>query len=212
VNSKNILLLEDQLTTQEWIASILQEVFPHHTIFKSSSAEQARQLIDCNVFSIAIIKTRLVDDAGISLLKAIKTINPASVCVVSSETSQDQQIFSALQSGADGYIINDGSRINFQNSLQHIHNSEPALSASVVLSMMHYIQQLRPAVEIKKLTPRQSQILALIAQGQANKQIAIELDLSIYTIMDHIKRLYEKLNISSRAQAAIKAHQLGLIK
>ncbi|MDH5518156.1 MAG: response regulator transcription factor [Gammaproteobacteria bacterium] len=205
----NILLLEDQPDIQNWISDILKETFPGHIIFKADDIKEAQQHLANQNFTIALLDINLPDGSGLEILKAIKQKHAQTLCVMSTIFDDHDNIFSALQLGADGYIIKSGSRENFKSSLLNINKGEPPLSPKVASMMMNYFHNHKEPEN--NLTDRQNQILKMIAQGLQNKEIATELDLSVYTIMDHIKRLYDKLNISSRAQAAIKAQQLGLL-
>lgn len=209
MENKHIILLEDQAEIQLWIADILAEVFPQHIITKADCVKDANQLLNSKMFNIAILDINLPDGSGLEILDTIKQNHSDTLCIMSTIFDDHDNIFSALQLGADGYIIKSESREKFTKCLLCIDRGEPPLSPKVASMMMNYFKKQKEPEN--NLTNRQSEILKMIAQGMQNKEIAAELELSVYTIMDHIKRLYEKLNISSRAQAAVKAQQIGLI-
>ena len=77
--------------------------------------------------------------------------------------------------------------------------------------MINHFHQKQSLKNKHKLTYRQNEVLTMIAKGMQNKEIAKALNLSIYTVMDHVKHLYNKLSVSSRAEAALIAQELGLI-
>ncbi|MDH5394056.1 MAG: response regulator transcription factor [Gammaproteobacteria bacterium] len=206
-----ILLLEDQPDIQAWIIDIVKELFPADEIITADSCQQAKKLIQAYNFTIAILDINLPDGSGLDILRAIKQSSADTLCVMSTIFNDHDNIFTALQGGADGYIIKSESREKYASTLLAINNGEPPLSAQVARMMVSYFQKLPAARTEHSLTKKQSHILMLISQGMQNKEIAAELGLSVYTIMDHIKRLYLKLNISSRAEAAIKAQELGLL-
>ena len=209
--NKKILLLEDQKEFRTWISSILGDIFPQHEIICAASIDCATELVDANEFSIAILDICLPDGSGISILKHIKQSQPTTLCIMSTIFDDHKNIFSALQAGADGYIIKGDSRDAFKNSLERITKGEPPLSPAVARMIMGYFKQNQPVNTEHNLSERQVEILTMIAQGMNSREVANELGLSIYTIMDHIKKLYEKLSITSRAEAAICAQKLGLI-
>lgn len=211
MTNKNILLLEDEPTIQKLIHTVLVELFPQHSLFLAGSIKSCRNLIMSHDFALAILDIHLPDGSGLDILASIKKYKPDTICIMSTIFDDKTSIFSALQRGADGYIIKDNSNTRFRSHLESIIHGEPPLSPKVARLMLSFFKNSPPIGSNANLSVREIQILSMIAKGMRNKEIASELSLSIYTIMDHIKHIYKKLHISSRAEAAIKAQKMGLM-
>jgi len=212
VNKQNILLLEDHAETADWINATLQEVFPGHLILLAKSIEEAEALLAQHQFELAILDISLPDGSGIDIIQQLKKNHPNTTCIMSTIFDDHKNIFSALQSGADGYIIKSDSREAFKNSLLCITRGEPPLSPAVARMLMGYFQHNKPVQTEHNLTKRQTEILTMIAKGMHSREVAEELGLSVHTIKDHVKNLYLKLSITSRTEAALAAQKLGFIK
>jgi len=211
MNNKNILLLEDDPEMRNWSHSILTDIFPSHKIYCAETIKSCLSLLNNNEFYLTLLDIHLPDGSGLDILSTIKHVNPDIICVISTIFEDKESIFTALQNGANGYIIKDQSREKLKQSLQEITQGKPALSPAVAITMMNFFKNNSPIDDKHNLTRRQIEILTMIAKGMQNKEVARELNLSVYTIMDHIKNLYLKLHVTSRAEAAIKAHKMGLI-
>lgn len=207
----NILLLEDSLHFQAWASSMLEEVFPQHNIFLAESIDGANKILDADEFSIAILDISLPDGSGIEILQRLKQTYADTTCIMSTMFDDHKNIFNALQEGADGYLIKSGSAEEFKTGLECIINGHPPLSPVVARMMMMHFQQNKPVKDEHCLTERQVEILKLIAKGLHNKEVAEELKLSVFTIMDHVKNIYKKLSVNSRTEAALEAQKMGLI-
>lgn len=126
-------------------------------------------------------------------------------------------MFPAIRAGADGYILKDQPDEIMIEKLRGILKGDPPLSPGIARKILEYFraagqyehEHQHPEI---KLTPREEEVLVLVARGFSRKEIAETLRLTIHTIARYIKDLYRKLGVTSRAEAAIMACQMGLIK
>jgi DNA-binding NarL/FixJ family response regulator len=127
----------------------------------------------------------------------------------------DEHLFPALQAGAFGYILKEQARELITEQLQRISQGEPPLSPSIARRVMAYFTaKAKPTVNTTlinvSLTDRESEVLLRVAKGYTLPEIGVQLGLSRHTIADYVKQIYRKLNVSSRAEAALEAQRLGL--
>ncbi|MDH5426153.1 MAG: response regulator transcription factor [Gammaproteobacteria bacterium] len=209
--SENILIFDTLSCSHQWLAPVIREIFPSSKIFITDSLDDVSKWLATLTFSIALLDAGSRDNAALHLLDTIKKKDPDVTCILSALSLDKHNIFLALQSGADGYLIKEGTSQQLKTCLNRAKKGAPVLSVSVVRLMINHFHQKQILQNTHKLTCRQNEILTLIAKGMQNKEIAKALNLSIYTVMDHVKHLYDKLSVSSRAEAALKAQQLGLI-
>lgn len=142
--------------------------------------------------------------------------------VVTSILDDQDHILSALQAGAQGYLLKDLSKPVFIQKLRGILEGEPPLSPKIARKILQYFSQ-SPTHSISQaseslskaeceLSAREQEVLLLLGKGLSRREVAQALDLSDNTIATHIRNVYRKLNISSRAEAALEASRLGLIR
>jgi DNA-binding NarL/FixJ family response regulator len=131
----------------------------------------------------------------------------------------DDHLFPALQAGAFGYLLKEQPREALVAQLVRISQGEPPLSPPIARRVLAYFataagQRLAMVKQIEsevRLTERETEVLQRVAKGYTLPEIAVQFGLSRHTIADHIKQIYRKLNVSSRAEAALEAARRGLV-
>lgn len=208
---KTALLLEDYEETRTWLACIVRAAFDEVEVFEAATLEQARAVIKSHKIDIALLDINLPDGNGVDFLKDIMAVSPESYCVMATISDDDENIFPALKAGAQGYLLKEQSTNEFIAALQGIIKGEPPLSPAIARKMMGYFMSNDSADKAYKLSDRETEILTLIAKGLKRNEVATLLELSPNTIAAHLKRIYNKLNVSTRAEATMEALRLGLV-
>jgi DNA-binding NarL/FixJ family response regulator len=215
---KTILLLEDLPEIRAWLRKLVLQVFPGSTISESSRVHDAIELAQAVKFDLALIDLGLPDGSGVDVVTKLRDVQPETQSVVVTIHDDDEHLFPALQAGAFGYILKEQARELITEQLQRISQGEPPLSPSIARRVMAYFtakakpqpqQNMLPNVS---LTDRESEVLLRVAKGYTLPEIGVQLGLSRHTIADYVKQIYRKLNVSSRAEAALEAQRLGLFR
>jgi DNA-binding NarL/FixJ family response regulator len=216
---KTILLLEDLPEIRAWMRNLVLQVFPGATISESSRVHDAIELVGAVKFDLALIDLGLPDGSGVDVVTKLRDIQPETQSVVVTIHDDDEHLFPALQAGAFGYILKEQPRELITEQLQRISQGEPPLSPSIARRVMAYFsakakpQPASPnAMPHVNLTDRESEVLLRVAKGYTLPEIGVQLGLSRHTIADYVKQIYRKLNVSSRAEAALEAQRLGLFR
>lgn len=209
---KNVLILEDHPDAMELLVDILGETFPTAAVHTAISCNTAKALIPDHSFDLALIDLHLPDGSGCDIIQLLNSQSPDTRIVVSTIYGDDGHLFPALQAGAHGYLLKDDPRDSLIRQLAGILEGTPPLSPAIARKLIHHFNgaPLEHRSE-HRLTPREQEALALLAQGISVKQLAQAMSISPYTASDHVKSIYRKLNITSRAEAALKATELGLV-
>ena len=211
---KHILLLEDLPQIRTWLKTLVAEVFPGADISESASVHDALGLVETVKFDLALLDLGLPDGSGVDVVSALRDKQPEALSVVVTIHDDDEHLFPALQAGAYGYILKEQPRELITEQLNRISAGEPPLSPSIARRVIAYFAaQARPArsgLPAVSLTERESEVLLRVAKGYTLPEIAVQLGLSRHTIADYVKQIYRKLNVSSRAEAALEAQRLGL--
>jgi DNA-binding NarL/FixJ family response regulator len=212
----HILLLEDLAEIRAWLRQLVTQVFAQAHITECARVQDALGVIPRQRFDLALVDLGLPDGSGVTVVEALRNQQPEAQSVIVTIHDDDEHLFPALQAGAFGYVLKEQARELFVDQLQRISQGEPPLSPSIARKVIaHFAQQSRRAPSANampdvQLTERESEVLLRVAKGFTLPEIGVQLGLSRHTIADYVKQIYRKLNVSSRAEAALEAQRLGL--
>jgi len=201
-----------------------------------SVAGGASGLHGVDPFKLIMVDLELPDGNGLELLAEL-TQYPATK-IVTTLYSDDDHLFPALQCGADGYLLKEDRFEVLVEELQKIVRGQPPLSPAIARRLLTHFRQggradgpardsgfsapmdlggstgpvaMGKAPDHERLTPRESEVLTYLSKGFTIKEIASLMGIKWFTVNDHIKSIYKKLNVSSRAEAAVLATKQGLV-
>jgi DNA-binding NarL/FixJ family response regulator len=211
----NILLLEDIPEIRAWLKALVKQIFANAQITECSRVQDALKQVQTQRFTLALLDLGLPDGSGVDVVSALREHQPEVQSVIVTIHDDDEHLFPALQAGAFGYLLKEQSRELLVEQLQRISQGEPPLSPSIARKVIAYFTaQRRPQAAALlhevSLTDRETEVLLRVAKGFTLPEIGVQLGLSRHTIADYVKQIYRKLNVSSRAEAALEAQRLGL--
>jgi DNA-binding NarL/FixJ family response regulator len=213
-----ILLLEDLPEIRSWLKALIDQVFPQSQIHEASRVHDALELVSAIKFNLALCDLGLPDGSGVDVVSALRESQPECQSVVVTIHDDDDHLFPALQAGAFGYLLKEQPREQIAEQLKRMSQGEPPLSPSIARRVIsHFASQTRQQERMVDmphvaLTERENEVLLRVAKGFTLPEIGVQLNLSRHTIADYVKQIYRKLNVSSRAEAALEAQRLGLFR
>lgn len=207
---KQALIVEDVLETRQWLCQIARDAFPGIDLLEAASLRAAQAMLRRGCPDLALIDLGLPDGSGLDLLGTIRRDCPEAICVITTVVGDDASVVSALAAGAQGYLLKDQPEALLSSQLRQISHGIPALSPVIARRIMLHFRNTGPVDSEARLTQRESEVLALIARGLRNAEVAQSLEIAESTVAGYIKTIYRKLDISSRAEAAWHATRLGL--
>jgi DNA-binding NarL/FixJ family response regulator len=212
---KNILLLEDLPEIRAWLKVLVTQVFPQAHISEAARVHDALELVSAVKFDLALVDLGLPDGSGVDVVAALREKQPEAQSVVVTIHDDDEHLFPALQAGAFGYVLKEQARELIAEQLNRMSQGEPPLSPSIARRVIAYFAaqakpQAKDTIPHVQLTDRENEVLLRVAKGFTLPEIGVQLNLSRHTIADYVKQIYRKLNVSSRAEAALEAQRLGL--
>lgn len=211
-----ILLLEDIPEAGAWLKVQILQVYPHASFFEAARVHEALSLIERMQFDLALIDLGLPDGSGVDVVASLRSAQPEVQSVVVTIHDDDDHLFPALQAGAFGYLLKDQDAAVLVEQFRRMSQGEPPLSPAIARRVMAHFASRSSHRERPKnmpnvvLTDRENEVLLRVAKGFTLPEIAVQLNLSRHTISDYVKQIYRKLNVSSRAEAALEAQRLGL--
>lgn len=205
------LIVEDIRETRLWLADIVASAFPDCRVHEAATACHGSQVAEALDFDLALIDLGLPDGSGLEVLRGIKRRTPDTVCVITTVMGDDAHIVAALSAGAQGFLLKGQPAELLSRQLRQLSAGVPALSPSIARRIMEHFQRTGPTeTSAADLSEREKQTLALISRGYRNSDVAAQLGIAESTVASHIKSIYRKLGISSRAEATWHAARLGL--
>ena len=213
----NILIVDDHALVRRGLNYVVKEGFPDGEVTEAESAAAALQHLQNGVaIDLALVDVRMPDLDGLELLRAIKTDHPDLPVIMLSTYDNAPYVKRALADGASGYLLKDATPEDLSQAIN------VALSGSGNVLSPRVIQNLFEEHEASgrdrangrrgeyNLTQREHDILALLSEGRANREIAQHLYLSEKTVKAHLAAIFRKLGVTNRTQAAMMAVQMGV--
>lgn len=208
-----ILVVEDQASTRDWLVAAAAGAFPKARIDSATTAAEARQHFG-EPLDLVLLDLGLPDAPGLTVLEALRQRQPQAACVITTIFDDDEHLFTALKLGARGYVIKDQSRDQLGEMLLAMQAGQPPLSPGVARRLLSHfslpVAQVAPAAN-DTLTEREREVLQLVSKGYSVPQAAKALEISPHTAHTHIKGVYRKLSVASRAEAVLAANRMGLV-
>ncbi|WP_028605728.1 response regulator [Ottowia thiooxydans] len=212
---RQALLVDDLPDALAIVEAATQTAFEGVRCATARSVREALALIETQPFELALVDLSLGDGHGRDVILQLAQRQPACAIVVSTIHDDDENLFQALQAGAQGYLLKDHPIPWLASQLRGIVQGQPPLSPAIARRLLRHFQLphalAQPAVAgEEELSAREREVLGLLAQGVRIADIGEMLGISRHTVGDHVKNIYRKLNISSRAEAALRARGMGL--
>jgi DNA-binding NarL/FixJ family response regulator len=161
---------------------------------------------------VMLLDINLPGLSGIQAIPLFKQKHEEQKIIMLTILEDDFNILEAIKSGADGYILKKSTPVKIMDAIQQVYDGGAALTPSVAKQVMKLLKPVDPKSDSSSvLTTREKEILLLITQGLTNELIAAKLFISVQTIRNHIKSIYDKLHVHTRAQVVVKAFREKLV-
>jgi two-component system, NarL family, response regulator LiaR len=207
--SHNVFLVEDHAFTRDGLRVAIEREPGLHVIGEARSGEEALEALLTIPAQIVVMDIGLPGIDGIEACRLLKQIQPQMRVVMLTAHQLENQVLAALASGADAYCLKStdpaGLIVAINAAVLGSAYLDPQI-AHVVLDRINL-----PSTEDSVLSPRELDVLRLIAEGLGNKEIADKLEISLSTVKTHIEDILARLKVSDRTQAAVKAVRQGLL-
>jgi DNA-binding NarL/FixJ family response regulator len=204
--SIKVSVVDDQADLCENIAGYVNAAKGFRCVGVYGSGEEALAKLPKEQPDVVLMDINLGGMSGIECVRQLKPQIPATQIVMLTVFEDTEKIFSALAAGASGYLLKRLAPAKLLEAIREVHEGGSPMSAPIARKVVQSLQPASPARgdETSTLSPRESEVLDGLAEGQAYKQIADKLGVSIHTVRNYIRRIYEKLHVCSRTEAVAK--------
>lgn len=202
-----VALIEDDHGTREALGALLSHDPSLRLAGIYASAEEALLGVPQAWPDVLLSDIKLGGKSGIECAAALKAQRPQLQVLMLTTYEDSELIFESLRAGASGYVLKKTPPAELIQAIEQVHGGGAPMSMEVarkVIGYFHPVRAAAPMPEPETLTPREEEILALLAGGCLYKEISERLDISLNTVRTHLKNIYEKLHVQSRSEATLK--------
>ena len=208
-----ILLVDDHPVVRDGLRAMLGLEPDFQIVGEANNGVEAVRQVAQLLPDVVLLDLEMPELDGVAALEQIRAANPASRVIILTAYDEDERIVGAVVAGAQGYVLKGAPREDIFRAIRIVH-AGGSLWQPLIASKLrrHLSEQAGTRVDAVDLTPREIEVLELIAQGKSNKQIAAELMITERTCKFHVSSILSKLEASNRTEAVRIAAQRGLVK
>lgn len=205
-----LLIVDDHAVVRQGLRFLLSQQPDIQIAGECADAASAVAAVERLLPVVVLLDLLLPDQDGIAALRAMKAVAPTTEVVILTSYVEDDRIFQALKSGARSYLLKDASPQQIIETVRAAARGESILPPAIASRMLQELQRQQNS-PLDILSVREREVLALIARGRSNCEIAVALGLSEQTVKSHVSNILAKLHLADRTQAAIFALQQRLV-
>ncbi|HHY10409.1 MAG TPA: response regulator transcription factor [Firmicutes bacterium] len=207
-----VLVVDDHEMVRRGICAYLETEAELEVVGQAASGKQAVMKAQELKPHVILMDLIMEDGDGIWATEQIKKELPEIEIIILTSYIEEKHIFPALEAGALSYLLKTASAPEIAAAIRAAVKQEPVIEPKVAAKMLTKIRGDSKHLLHNDLTPRESEVLKLIAEGKTNQQIAADLFIGIKTVKTHVSNVLSKLQVEDRTQAAIYAHRHNLVE
>lgn len=208
-----VLIVDDHPVYRDGLRGILDSIEGVEVIAEAASGSEALTQAEAHQPDVVVMDLQIPDLDGIEATRRIVHQSPHVGVLVLTMFEDDASLFAAIRAGARGYLLKGADRAEIGRAVTAIGSGQAIFGPAVAQRMIEYFASARPPEHSRafpELTEREREVLDLIAAGKNNQAIARSLFLSPKTVRNHISNIFAKLQVADRAEAIVRAREVGL--
>lgn len=208
----NVMLIDDHRVVRQGLRDFLELQGDIEVVGEASSGEEGVQLASQLLPDVVLMDLVMPGIDGVETTRRLKAASPSTRVIVLTSFADDNKVFPAIKAGAISYLLKDISPEELAQAIRAAQRNEAVLHPEVAAKLMQEFSAPRAnEAPVDQLTPREMDVLRLIAKGKSNKEIADNLIVSEKTIKTHVSNILSKLHLADRTQVAIYALRQRLV-
>lgn len=200
-----VLIAEDHTVVRDGLVSIINQQSDMRIVGEAGDGRQVVDLWRQQRADVTLMDLRMPQLDGVAAIYEIRAIDPNARIIVLTTYDGDEDIYRGMRAGAKSYLLKDVRREELFQCIREVHAGRAFLPPAVAAKLAERL----PAEE---LTPRELEVLRLLADGKPNKVIGTDLAISEVTVKSHVQSVFRKLNVLSRTEAISVANRRGLLR
>lgn len=206
-----VVLADDHAVVRAGIRQFLERAKDIIVVAEADDGEQARALIQEHRPDVAVLDIQMPKATGIEVTRWVRANVRETGVLILTAYNDDPYVIAVLQAGANGYVLKTASPAEIINAVRDVHAGKSAIQQAIAQKIVSYVTQQKPDAPIETLSDREMEVLLCLAKGLTNKAIATQLGISDRTVQGHIAHIFNKMGVSNRTEAVMKAVSLGWI-
>ncbi|CAN5578553.1 response regulator transcription factor [soil metagenome] len=205
-----VFLLDDHEVVRRGVRDMLEATGDIEVVGEAATAEEALQRVPATNPDVAVLDVRLPDGSGIEVCRDLRAQLPELKCLMLTSFTDDEALMDALMAGASGYVLKDIRGGGLVDSIRRVAAGESLLDPHATARVLERLRN--PGAQdqrLASLSPQESRILGLLADGMTNRQIATDMYLAEKTVKNYVSNLLLKLGMHRRTEAAVYAARLS---
>jgi DNA-binding NarL/FixJ family response regulator len=203
-----VSIVEDDAQTRKIFASWITSASGFRLAGDWGDAEKALAALPAKKPNVVLMDINLPGMSGVEAVKRLKPLLPETQFVMLTVYEDTNHIYNALAAGATGYLLKQTPRAELLGAVEEVHQGGSPMTSNIARKVVQSFKQIS-APTGEALSPREQEVLELLARGYLYKEIAERLNISGPTVNTYVRRMYEKLHVRSRAQAVAKFARLA---
>jgi len=200
-----IALVEDLPDVRESWTRLIDGIPKFKCVCTFASGEEALRRLPEEPVDVVLMDIRLPRMSGIACTARLRPLIPKTQILILTVSADSDTIFRALEAGADGYLLKRCSPEELQAAVMEVLNGGVPMTSEIARRVISSFRRDPVKSDVTtRLTPREEEILTLLAKGFVNKEIAVKLGVTYETVRDHLKHIYEKLHVHTRGEAVAR--------
>jgi DNA-binding NarL/FixJ family response regulator len=211
-----VALADDQPLFRDGLKAVLSADAELQVVAEAADGAQAVAVCEQHRPDVVLMDLNMPNLDGVAATRRLKVQRPECKVLVLTTFDDDEHVFEALKAGAVGYLLKDATGERIKEAVRAAARGESFLAPAVatrVLAELHRLRSQSPAAGAvaSPFTEREAEVLALLARGASNKEIAAALFIAEGTVKNHVTAIFVKLEVTDRTQAALKARERGWV-
>ncbi|UCF98810.1 MAG: response regulator transcription factor [Spirochaetaceae bacterium] len=214
MSKTTVVIVDDHGIVRQGLQTYLNLMDDITVVAEAGNGVEALAQVRRHTPDVVLMDLVMPEMDGIEATRQIRQLSPTTKVIVLSSFTDDEKVFSAIKAGAIGYLLKDISPEDLARAVRAVIRGKTQLHPDIAQKLMNqFIAPKDPNEAISEdLTPREIEVLRLLAQGMSNAELATALYISEKTVKTHISNILGKLNLNDRTQAAIYAYKHGLVE
>jgi two-component system NarL family response regulator len=200
-----VLIAEDHTIVRDGLVSIINQQADMEIVGEAGNGRIATELWRQHRPDVTLMDLRMPELDGVRAIYEIRAIDPNARIIVLTTYDGDEDIYRGMRAGARSYLLKDVRREDLFHCIREVHAGRTVLPPTVAAKLVERLPT-------EELTPREMEVLRLLASGKPNKLIGADLSITEVTVKSHVQSLFRKLNVLSRTEAIAVATRRGLLR
>jgi two-component system nitrate/nitrite response regulator NarL len=207
-----LLVVDDHALFRAGLVNLLADMPEFQIVGETGNGEDALDLAVHLTPDVILLDVNMPGMDGVATMRALNRMKNTSKVIMLTISKHDEDLFGAIQAGAQGYILKNAEPEELRNAILRVANGFSVLSPEVTHQVLRALASAQKSLPNPGLSRRELEVLGCLAQGKNTVHIASELYVSENTVKTHVRHILEKLEAANRAEAVSKATQMGLLK